>query len=514
MKTYILILLLASLMLTTACENNIQKLGEKPTSPGEIEYKLSDSEANSLKYDFALALAKSLKDSPKLRSIIKNKSLERFDEDYDVLYHMIKTDLVEKGLTVRDLIELNYKDKRKLSEIENKIKTLTIFVPTLPGNSFSPDLWDVKNQVPVVAIKLNKSNDVPIIDAEGNESLVEAKYVPGFPVLVIKDNLRVLDNSNQRYGRRAASDKNQTRLVSNDGIQFEFLSDAFDRKQNQLKERTQRLTDINEFDYKVRDARVMFQNTDYWHRDYIYYNLSQTQDKGPFDYDFSETITSFSLNPNEPVACYNYISDGSDEPKYGHISSSSVQNTFWTSGSFTFRFKFLVNSKNGTGVELEKFVPLSPDKIFKINWTKIPTRNLYQPTGIECITADLRIPVIKWDLNQYATAIKVTVEEVDSNISHTIQEQVVSKFAANFGIDAGEEKKFGMKFGATASEDKIITYTRSYTDGNDLLGDVTVYFQDKVCTALEVMPNNYYGLRTQEYHGGYYIMSLEPTKVQ
>jgi hypothetical protein len=40
---------------------------------------------------------------------------------------------------------------------------------------------------------------VPIISADGSENIMEAQYVPGFPVLVLKESERVIDESGQLF---------------------------------------------------------------------------------------------------------------------------------------------------------------------------------------------------------------------------------------------------------------------------------------------------------------------------
>jgi hypothetical protein len=268
-------------------------------------------------------------------------------------------------------------------------------------------------------------------------------------------------------------------------------------------------------DSKIADAYNLFNGTNEWQRDHIYYSLSQTQDKGEFSHNYEETITSFRMNENDPMGSYNKISEQTGDPTYTP-SPYSAQNTFWTSASYTFRFKFLLNSRNGTEAETIKFVPIPPYQLFNILWTQVqpfPGEYWYIPTSLECITVSLNERVFKWDLSAYSVAIKCTVEEVDNPVTTTIQEETVSKFAANFGYDQGVDKKWGLKFGIVASEDKTITYTRSFTQGNDELGETIINFADNVI----VQPVTIFGIpayRTQEFQGGYFRMSFEPTRVQ
>lgn len=50
---------------------------------------------------------KSLNESKALRNLIKNESLKMFDNDYDVLYQMIKDEKLENNLTFRQILIKN-----------------------------------------------------------------------------------------------------------------------------------------------------------------------------------------------------------------------------------------------------------------------------------------------------------------------------------------------------------------------------------------------------------------------
>ena len=56
-----------------------------------------------------------------------------------------------------------------------------MFVPTLPENSFSAELWNTETQMPFVAIRLNTTNDVPVISPEGEIGTIPSHLIPSFP---------------------------------------------------------------------------------------------------------------------------------------------------------------------------------------------------------------------------------------------------------------------------------------------------------------------------------------------
>jgi hypothetical protein len=76
---------------------------------------------------------------------------------------------------------------------------LTIFVPTLPEGSFSAETWNTSADVPFVAIRRSDTNDVPIISPEGEEYLLDASLIPSYPVVVVKENERLISSSQNGF---------------------------------------------------------------------------------------------------------------------------------------------------------------------------------------------------------------------------------------------------------------------------------------------------------------------------
>lgn len=106
------------------------------------------------------ALAKVLVESAPARELIKKEALKKIDYDYDVLYLMVKDEVLGDNTTLEGLLS-KYLDKDFFDLIENQISNLTIFVPELPEDSFSAELWDVKTDIPDVAIRTFDQEGIP-----------------------------------------------------------------------------------------------------------------------------------------------------------------------------------------------------------------------------------------------------------------------------------------------------------------------------------------------------------------
>ncbi len=482
------------------------------TEPAQsIAPSVSKERRDELKTVFGKAFASALADSPSLRKLIKDEALAKFDNDYDVLYHLIKDHPLEDGQTVRELLLGYFESEEHLSNVERELPLLTIFVPELPRKSFSAMSWDAETQIPAVGITSYKTNDVTLVDHNGEERVIEAGLIPSFPVVVIKENERVIQLANSNPSAMA---KGRV-LQASGNLHFAFLADCFDstRATDRSAARLTRTPDI-----KLVDAHNIYLGTDYWHRDYIYYNITPGQPRGAFSYAYQEHIRSFSM-AGDPAAAFSKIADQTGDPA---LRVTFEPNSGWTGGAFEFKVRVLLNAKNGLGQEIVTYFSALPDELFVLTYEerRIGISRFYVPriTGLKA--KGLTLPLFAWDLDDYASTIKIEVEEVDVTEAIVQSESRTVKFATNFGIDTtvGSKVKIGLKFGASLEETRTETNQRTYTVGNDLLGAVIVNFADNVLTGSFIidpifgLPRTYWTSR--EYSTGWYSISVEPTRVQ
>jgi hypothetical protein len=266
--------------------------------------KTIDTKLEALKLEFGKALSNSLSGSLRLRQIIKEESLKKFNGDYDVLFPLIKSELVENGKTVEDLIKSSFANNSEYYELLKILPTLTIMVPKLPNNSFSAEIWDA-NIVPAIAIKDDHSNDAKIIFTNGKVETLEGRYTPGFPVLVIKKSETIIDENHPNF----SSLKTEV-IRSKDGVKFKFIDNYFN---SSAKTNQARVIAPSQIDQKLIDAATIYNQQypglDGWHRDYIYYNITPTNPVGPFRYDFMECITTFRMSNPDAMINYNILTN-------------------------------------------------------------------------------------------------------------------------------------------------------------------------------------------------------------
>ncbi len=490
----------------------------------QTEQNLLDSKS-VYKQEFSKAFAKALASNPELRAFIKNEALKKFDQDYDILYQMVKDEVIGDK-KFKDIIAEQYEKKENLNELDRLYPTLTIFVPKLPMDSFSAEKWDTKTEIPQVAYTLNTTANVPIVNEKGEEYILEAKYIPSFPVVVIKENEVVKVSSGAGNSIKASNGNKEKgsdkHLLKGSLYTFEFLDEAFNglNKKNQKSSPKLRASTINasSIDSKIKTAYDTYKNTDGWQRDLIYYDITPGQTKGKFNYDYQEHITSFRMNDASSLGI---ISDQDGDPLnnpkiHGLYANGIPPTSAWTGNAFRFKVNILVNSKNSVGSSFDKYLTINAYDLYDAKYKKGKGLGMIQLVTweIESITpkkVPLNIQLFNWNLDEYASTIKIIVEEVDDTVEESRSETRVVKFATNFGIDAGfgEKVKIGLKFGASLEEDRTTTVSYKITKQSDQLGDVIVNFADKVITGFD--GSSY---TTREYSSGMYTIGIEPRRVQ
>ncbi len=148
-------------LLITSCQNEnlVSQTSNSSANKPEIPFEsINFNENGKLKLKFAEAFSNALIANKDLRRLVKEEALKQFDKDYDVLYALVKnksltpSDYLEKSsnktsknllqksahaLTLREALLPFFNSETELTEIEQKLPLLTIFVPELPLGAFS-----------------------------------------------------------------------------------------------------------------------------------------------------------------------------------------------------------------------------------------------------------------------------------------------------------------------------------------------------------------------------------------
>ena len=209
--------LLLALFIVGSCSNDMI---ETSNNSSLIEESYDEIDLNSLKSEFSFALARVLNESEGVRKLIKEEAIKQFDYDYDVLYMLVKDKQLSGGGTLEGFL-LKYISRENLLTLYKEMPTLTIFVPSLPGDSFSAERWNTAQEIPYVAYK-NKENEILFVDNTGNLDIINHDEIPIFPIVVVKPSERVILQS-----ASTRSSNNPCIMRADNGINFVFEYDEF-----------------------------------------------------------------------------------------------------------------------------------------------------------------------------------------------------------------------------------------------------------------------------------------------
>ena len=539
MKNFVLVFLVY--LSVASCNESLNDIDKNVVSATFLE----QSESNLiLKQKFSSALVKVLGQNEEVRSLIKEEALKQIDFDYDVLYCLIKDKQLKNGVTLDEYLE-KYLTSDELKCIHKQLPTLTLFVPTLPENSFSVHSWNTIDELPAVAVKVSDNNDVKIYYGNGETEVFPADIIPGFPVVVVKENERIVRNG-EILSKTVSENIEETNLIFVDEI-FNNLhgKDLVNTKTRANRpDRPVPLPKVdNPEDYlpanmkKTYEAYKIYKNTTGWQRDYIYYGITPTTDKGPFDYNMKEFLVGFELM-GDALGFYRKIADQDGDPKssipIGGVLPANSSIITWTEGEYEFKVTTYVGSKSTIGTEYKSFFRLKPDQLFRAEVERVISRpgmpgyTVYKLVGLKSKRVDLDLPLFEWDLENYGATIKIAIEEVDGQETEVNSISSSIEFATNFGFDAsfGEKVKFGVKFGSTIKEVLNVSNTITKTLGGDELGEVIINFADPVVISDEF--RYHYKPRTNpreqavvdyteptfnsKYYTGWYRLYISPKK--
>ena len=314
--------------------------------------------------------------------------------------------------------------------------------------------------------------------------LIDDDRIPIFPTIVVKVNERIATRTSD--GLKSTSSVLKS---ANTEKQFYFIDEIFNNSENQ-KTTKSRGSNVNpnptEADLpthikKTVDAYKHFKNSNGWQRDYSYYDLTPTKTRGTLDKSIVESIVTFQLTGNG-LAALAKIGDQKDDPhhkgkhpRYGGFAG-------WTDGEFEFKIKIYVGNIAGFGTETFKLIRVQPSELFEPIMEITGPRYAQFTGNFNVRETVVNQPLFTWDLETFAYAIKIAVEEVDNAESQKSSITTTAEFATNFeqSSTTGESDKVGLKWGGSSKRTISTTFESTVTKGNDELGETVVSFGDDV----------------------------------
>lgn len=493
------------------------------------DFFVRDKKSIAMK-NFAEAFSQMLNDYPEVRSIVKREALKKFNLDTEILVSVFAETNVG-GKSVNDLMNTYLrKDNITLTDILLQVPTITILVPELPEGSFSAEVWNPSSQIPAIGIQTSLSNNVPLVRYNGKikefeRAVFPADRIPAFPVLVVKENERVVSSDSPNFKGKSDALKFHGSLLT--GIEYKYVGEIFSSSDDEYT-----IYDWLVDNDKVMEAYDKTKGTNLWQRDHVYFDINSNNPRGPFDYNYTEVLGFFEpeMINGSALGLYYGLSENTNEfSQDPQIITGRNITPGWTEGAYEFEFHFLYSIKdddlgNDGGVKTEyKLFNVAPDDIFDVDYRKEEDKDFFlwfwedsdYYYYIEDVTSkktNINTPVIPWDIQKYSTDVTIRLYERDFGVEHEVSISETQSSAYNFGFDLGVDApiddvkvKLGAKYGQEGSVNLNRTHKYTITQDSDYLGNVTVNFGDPVVISTQTGTFGYKTYSTGNFKFNVYI---------
>lgn len=494
-----------------ACEKNELKNQFSKTNEINSNKVASVIDEALAQREFARLLSKAVYNCQSLRTLIKEEAIKQFDNDYDVFYPFIKHKEVENGKTVRDILISFCDNKTILSQIEETLPLLNIYVPNMElfGN-FNAENWDVNDNEIAVSYLEQYGNTTFFGNGDSIFSLPPDE-IPGFPVLFIKNN------------ERLAAFKNTTRSTNEVGnnLEYKFRCDAFNGLMSKTRETNVYTTIefgiedysnyvsesvLNSINPRIINSWNEFKDDSGYQREAVFYGLTKSGDNTNLTLNKSmrERLYKFKVDPYK----YDKIADQEEDPRY-RIGEQSVQSKvglskeeiirkIWTDGKFEIYFDFYRGVKVDNGALHESAtISIPPQDLFGFKvidryrhgtWFRKSYHNYsidvnsLRPRWVSGNRINGGFPsVTHWDVENESISVFVKITEKDESEEITNEISYGSEYTLKAGIDGNTTfGKYGIKASLNFEQKKTET-TKSVaktTKSSDDLGTLSFRIYD------------------------------------
>ncbi|MCH7409124.1 hypothetical protein MM239_06945 [Belliella sp. DSM 111904] len=459
---------------------------------------------------FAIILSKAVHQRMDLRDFLKEEALKQFDRNYDVLYYLVKDEVIGDE-SFRDIL-ISYSSTQELESIERSIPLLNIYLSKIEFFDVLPENLDTNDaDVPVIVSKSSEN----VLFYNGNEELTFDKgEVPDFHVFVVNENTRVTlpENSHMLRGRKGLN----------------FRSPIYDGINPNSVGQVETAIGIENVDFKSLEAFKHFYKDDEsinrkgFQRDYIYYGITPEKRQGSLNLGVTEYIQFLEI---DPVVYYDISNQRNAEIYNGDpfvnntvavrksrkgFSEAELVNKMWSKGAYNFRFEVFTTE----GSPLIVYAPLRPEEIWDFNIDHTYRNSTWLRKGKHTYKIDpskftskkvfLPHPVTigKWDIRNESIIRYIKVYEEDQGLE-VLEKDVNEMFFVHKSNFIGSSKiSLGLKnevneevgvFGVVNSpmtKSKFIEHQIYRSSESDYLGHVKMSFYDPVIDAVDVSNNS------------------------
>lgn len=482
--------------------------------------------------DFSIALSKVVSTNEDARALIKNESLRKFDNDYDVLFANIKDRNISEGKTLGDIVQAVLGEKASIEDILSIVPTLTIYVTDvtwLDPDGFRADRWDTSDRR-VSVTYLGAGKECEKLYANGSFICrIEPYTIPGGPVLIVKKNERVRAKANTRAGV--------------DDNPYEFIADAFNPAMNNVDTKGSGLyytgpyttgwvpgetagdhspvvtaSMLNSYNPDIITAYNLFLgNPNALPNDYIFYGMTGDGTPGHLNNNVRSKIVRFKIAPNSFDALFDDTVGANKDCKFSNSfstddngqgysaapSTATIYSKLWSEGSLEINVKVFKASTDGTNqqflnyyydVTAHDLFTIKSNSIKKEQWGTTPIKwyitwrysitNRNATTLVEKWYYPANSPYLPtWDLVNNSQFYLI-ISEHDSGATESKSFTVVTKKATTTTLKLNvEDPDFPVKaeIGWNLTDEESISEVTnvSWTNGNDEMIDLGISYRDK-----------------------------------
>lgn len=446
--------------------------------------------------EFAKILSKVVYENQDVRSFLKDEAIKQFDNNYDILYLLVKDSQIGE-FTFRDLL-VSSSSEELISEIEEKVPLLNIVIPPMPFSEISAETMDVTDKDIPVVVNTEKGN---MLYYQGElDEVLENGSVPAFNVFVVNENVRVVINSQSCGSPRKAKKKGGYNMIS-------FKSEVFNgmkkTRSAQIPADTQ-----SRFQKAINAYQAGFNmdngsnNQKAFQRDYIYYGMTPTNAQGSLNHGVSEYLDMISIDPLSYYNISDVTVDGmpqNPEDPYmtnkgvaykrgGALTDEEIINQVWTKGAYTLKFE-LITSKGNSIVGYASVTPMDLWE-FHYDYTYIPgsvwkhSKRYYTLNPQKFVKKNYVLPnpifLGKWNIGDEAVQRWLHIVEVDSGSSYSYTRKYEFTEVESSKISMDDKSGHGIESSDVQTRTTSVNITYNGTDKDDELGQAELYFYEPI----------------------------------
>lgn len=492
------------LVLLPSCSDEIDELknDDNIASARQVgEVNLEDRQKSLTA--FAKTLSAAVSDRKDVREFLKDHAIKQFDNNYDILYQLVKDETVGDGETLQDILS-RYSSEGQMESIATDLPLLNIYLTRTAFLGVYPEDLDTDDSEIPVAVA---GADSTLLFCNGeNEQAIPPGAVPAFHVFVVGENDRVIANKQEEV----RSNKSASATYS-----FTFKSPAFDgSKRSNLKSVR---TSASVIGGRAIKAYSYFNgsgdgaNQKAFQRDYIYYGITPEKTSGSLVKNVSEYLCYIKI----PTSAYFTISDEKEnnttvygdpyikqytwEKTKGKPSDSDVINALWQRGAYNLKVEVVTSAESSANVA---YIPLTPEQLWEFNIKSSYTHSTWfrhskyyyaiDPSDFTAkdVFLDEPIDLGKWHIDEESVYRYIRISEEDSGNEVTVEETFDLSKAKSSNFNGEVKVSVGMvdvttntststaNSSTTEKNTKVVTSRK--LEKSDNLGTVRVYFYDPI----------------------------------